>query len=45
MRRGGKHIWEGEHWIVVQEKVGSREGKNSDKIIVRVKLVIQKKKN
>jgi hypothetical protein len=41
MRRGRKSSWEGEQWIVAQEKEG--RGKNRNKKIVLVKLIIQKK--
>jgi hypothetical protein len=42
MKRGRKSSWEGEQWNVAQEKKGeSEEGKDRDKRIVMVKLVIQ----
>jgi hypothetical protein len=40
MRRGRKSSWEGEQWIVAQKKGESKGGKNRDKKIVIVKLII-----
>jgi hypothetical protein len=44
MKRDSKSSWEGEQWIVAQEKEGKWRGKNKDTKIVMVKLIIQKKK-
>jgi hypothetical protein len=43
--RGIKSSWEGEQLIVTQEMEGKQKGKNRDKKIVMVKLVIQEKTN
>jgi hypothetical protein len=45
MKRGRNSNWEGGQWIVAQEKEGNRRGKNRDKKIVMVKIIIQKLKN
>jgi hypothetical protein len=42
---GRKISWEGDQWIVAQERGESEEGKNRDKKIVMVKLTTQEKKN
>jgi hypothetical protein len=44
MIRGRKSSWEGEQWIIAQEKGGSEGSKRRGKKIVMVKLIIQKKK-
>jgi hypothetical protein len=41
---GRKISWEGDQWIVAQERGESEEGKNRDKKIVMVKLTTQEKK-
>jgi hypothetical protein len=43
MRRGRKSKWEGEQWIVAQNKEKSEESKSKDKRIVMVKLIIRDK--
>jgi hypothetical protein len=45
MRKGRKSSWGGEQWNVIQEREESDGGKNRDKEIVMVKLIIQKTKN
>jgi hypothetical protein len=41
MRRGRKSSWEGEQWIVLQERGRNEGGKNRDKKIVMIKLIIK----
>jgi hypothetical protein len=41
MRSGRKSSWEGGKWSVAQEKEGKSAGKNRDKKLVMVKLIMQ----
>jgi hypothetical protein len=41
MRRARKNSWEGEQWILVQEKGECDKDENEDKRIVMMELIIQ----
>jgi hypothetical protein len=40
MRMGRKSSWEGEQWILAQEKEGERRGESRDEKMMRVKLIV-----
>jgi hypothetical protein len=39
VRRGRIGCWEGEQWIIAQEKEGSERGENRDEKMMMVKLI------